>query len=72
MSIDKSLNDQDMTVPGPLFVTEPEAPQTEYEIWRSIRIGIRVGLDKRWRFYLKENPYVSKRAGLREVRYSSN
>jgi DNA-3-methyladenine glycosylase len=72
MSIDKSLNNQNMTVPGPLFVTEPEVPQKEYEIWRSTRIGIRVGLDKRWRFYLKGNPYVSKRAGLREVRFSSN
>jgi len=71
MSIDKSLNEQDMTVTGPLFVTEPEAPQTDYDIWQSTRIGIRVGLDKRWRFYLKGNLYVSKRVGLREVRFRS-
>jgi DNA-3-methyladenine glycosylase len=71
MTIDKSLNEQDMTVVGPLFVTESEVSQAEYEIWRSTRIGIKVGLDKRWRYYLKGNPYVSKRAGLKEVKFRS-
>ena len=69
LSIDKSLNEQDMTVKGPLFVTEPEAYQTPFEVWRSIRIGIGGVSDKRWRFYLKGNPYVSKRGGLRERRF---
>jgi len=65
LAIDKSLNEQDMTVVGPLFVTEPEDAHT-YEVWSSTRIGIREGLDKRWRFYVKDNPYVSKRKGLLE------
>ncbi len=29
-------------------------------IERSVRIGIRVGLEKKWRFYVKGNPWVSK------------
>jgi len=69
LAIDKSLNEQDMTVNGPLYITEPQAAQTTYEIWRSARIGIREGLDKRWRFYVKGNPYVSKRRGLQETRF---
>jgi DNA-3-methyladenine glycosylase len=69
LAIDKSLNEQNMTVEGPLFIIEPPADQTAYEIWRSTRIGIKEGLDKRWRFYLKGNPYVSKRGGLLETRF---
>jgi len=71
MAIDKSLNEQDMTVGGPLFVTESSVAQVDYETWRSTRIGIREGLDKQWRFFLKGNPYVSKRGGLRQARFSS-
>lgn len=69
LAIDKSLNEQNMTVKGPLFVTEPRATQPTYEIWRSTRVGIRQGVEKRWRFYLKGNPYVSKRGGLLETRF---
>jgi DNA-3-methyladenine glycosylase len=68
LCIDKSLNGQDMTVAGPLCVTEPSRP-TGYEIWRSTRVGIRVGLDRLWRFYLSGNPYVSRHRGLREIRF---
>ncbi len=70
LSIDKALNEHNLTITGPLFVTEPQAAQTRYEIWCSTRIGIREGLDKPWRFFLKGNPYVSKRRGLREIRFS--
>jgi DNA-3-methyladenine glycosylase len=71
LSIDKSLNEQSMTVTGPLFVTEPQpqSVQSGYEIWRSTRIGITDGLDKEWRFFMKGNPYVSKRGGLKETRF---
>jgi DNA-3-methyladenine glycosylase len=67
LAIDKSLNEQVMTIDGPLFVTDPGP--THFEIWRSTRIGIRDGQDKRWRFYIKGNPYVSRRRGLREVKF---
>ena len=68
MNIDKSLNEHDLTSSGSLFLTKPQVHQPHYETWRSTRIGIRVGLDKRWRFFLKGNPYVSKRGGLKETR----
>ena len=70
MRIDKSLNEQSMAVRGPLFVTEPQQlVRNAYEIWRSTRIGITEGLDKQWRFFLKENPYVSRRHGPRETKF---
>jgi DNA-3-methyladenine glycosylase len=74
LNIDKSLNEQSMTVKGPLFVAEPQSQlvQADYEIWRSTRIGVTEALDKRWRFFLKPNPYVSKRRGLREAKFSSS
>ena len=67
LGIDKSLNEQDMTVDGPLFATD--ASRTDLEIWRSARIGIGDGRDKRWRFYTKGNPYVSRRGVLGEVKF---
>ena len=67
LAIDKSLNEQDMTTYGPLFVTD--SGQADLEIWCSTRIGIRDGQDKRWRFYTRGNPYVSRRRGLREVKF---
>ena len=67
-AIDKSLNEQDMTVPGPLYVSDPQTGQSDLEIWCSARIGIRDGLDKRWRFYVKGNSYVSRGPGLKAMR----
>jgi DNA-3-methyladenine glycosylase len=67
LAIDKSLNEQDMTTCSPLFVTDPG--RGDFEIWCSTRIGIRDGQDKRWRFYIKANPYVSRRRGLKEVKF---
>ena len=67
LAIDKTLNEQDMTKEGPLFVTDPG--RSESEIYQSTRIGISDGQEKRWRFYVNGNPYVSKRHGLREARF---
>ena len=67
LAIDKSLNEQDMTTYGPLFVTDPG--RADLEIWCSTRIGIRDGQDKCWRFYIRGNPYVSRRHGLSEVKF---
>jgi DNA-3-methyladenine glycosylase len=71
LNIDKSLNEQSLTIAGPLFVTQPQPQlvQGDYEIWRSTRTGITDGLDKEWRFFLKGNAYVSKHGGLREARF---
>jgi DNA-3-methyladenine glycosylase len=58
--IDKSLNEVDMTIPGPLFIGETRS-QRSFVIERSRRIGITSGNERLWRFYVKSNPYVSKR-----------
>jgi len=68
LAIDRLLNEQDMTIEGPLFVADPA--EGDLEIWRSTRVGIRDGLDRLWRFYVKGNPYVSKRGGVRERKFS--
>ena len=67
LAISKSLNEQDMTVKGPLFVTD--RGKGDFEIWCSTRVGIRSGLDRFWRFYINGNPYVSKKRGLRERQF---
>jgi len=64
LAISKSLNEHDMTLRGPLFVTD--RGKSNFEIWSSTRVGIRSGLDRLWRFYINGNPYVSKKGGLRE------
>lgn len=62
LAIGKSLNEQDMTVRGPLLVTDRGV--SDFEIRCSTRVGIRSGLDRLWRFYIYGNPYVSKKVGL--------
>jgi 3-methyladenine DNA glycosylase Mpg len=34
--------------------------EEKFEVGRSERIGIKSGLDKKWRFFIKDNPFVSK------------
>jgi DNA-3-methyladenine glycosylase len=58
--ISKSLNETDMTARGPLFIGH-EGKEVPFVIGRSPRIGIRVGTERLWRFYVKFNPYVTKR-----------
>lgn len=58
-SITRELNGVDMTEDDILFVSNYNK-YSKFNIGVSSRIGIRVGLDKPWRFYIKENPYVSK------------
>lgn len=64
--IDKSLNEQDLTVRGPLFVVD--RGDKGLEIARSTRIGVgEHGGDKFWRFFVRGNPYISRRGGIREM-----
>ncbi len=58
LDIDRTLNTADMTKAGPLFITSAD-PQN-FEIGQSARVGIRQGRDRKWRFYIVGNPYVSK------------
>ncbi len=59
LGIGKSLNEVDMTKHGPLFVTDSD--EKEFGIVRSARVGIKQGTGRLWRFYVANNPYVSKR-----------
>ncbi len=58
LAIDRRLNGADLCG-NELFISEGE-PVAESQIARSPRIGIRVGTEHHWRFYLKDNPFVSK------------
>jgi DNA-3-methyladenine glycosylase len=62
LGIDKSLNEIDMTGRGPLYVTGAE--EEDFEVAKSTRIGIKVGKDRLWRFYISGNPYVSRKQTL--------
>jgi len=57
--IDGSLNGWDMTRGELLYVAYPDKKE-DFEIGVSARIGIKVGLDKPWRFFIKDNPFVSR------------
>ena len=49
----------DLTGPS-IYLTQGISVPTS-KIVTSTRIGIRVAMENRWRFYLKDNPWVSKR-----------
>jgi len=70
-NITKELNGVDMTKNDILFVSSYDK-YSRFEIGVSSRIGIKVGLDKPWRFYIKENPYVSKLKGKHTETRSKN
>lgn len=60
LAIDKSLNKIDLTRKGPLFIGKASGlPST---IKRSPRIGITLGFERLWRFYIESNQYVSRDA----------
>jgi len=57
--INKKLNGSDLTKKGKLYITNFE--RRREEISASVRIGISFAIDKKWRFYLKRNKFVSKK-----------
>jgi DNA-3-methyladenine glycosylase len=61
MRIDLSLNGKDLTKKTEgLFVVEPEE-RINFEISSSPRIGVRSASDREWRFFVRDNPFVSRR-----------
>ena len=59
LGVDKSFNEVDLTKQGPLYVSKGvEGP--EFTIIRSPRIGITLGVERLWRFYIKSSQYVSR------------
>ncbi|RWZ78667.1 MAG: DNA-3-methyladenine glycosylase [Candidatus Microsaccharimonas sossegonensis] len=57
LSIDKQLNGHSLRhSPLKLIITPPIDPS---QMQKSSRIGISRAKEKKWRFYMKDNPYVS-------------
>jgi len=58
-AIDRSLNEIDLTRRGILYIgnTRTESP---FAVERSPRIGITLGIERLWRFYIESNEYVSR------------
>lgn len=60
LNITKAQNELDLTKNGKLFICKPDLTET-IEIACSTRIGVKAGAEKAWRFYIKNNKFVSKR-----------
>lgn len=58
--IDMKLNRADLIKGSRLYITEAPAGLQKFRISKGPRIGIKQGLDKMWRFWIKGNGYVSK------------
>lgn len=58
LAIDKSLNGHDLSRPPLRLITADKLPADK--IVRTTRVGISRGQDRRWRFYVVGNPYVSR------------
>ncbi len=57
LGIDKKFNGWDVT--SQIFFVEDKGEKVD-PIESSPRVGVKVGKDKRWRFYIKKNSFVSK------------
>ncbi|MFQ6064784.1 MAG: DNA-3-methyladenine glycosylase [Candidatus Bathyarchaeia archaeon] len=60
MNITKQQNGLDLTKIKELFICKPEVEE-DFEVVVAERVGIRVGVEKPWRFYIKGNEFVSRR-----------
>ena len=58
LQIDKTQNKHDLRKPPLQLILQP--PVAQADIVQTTRIGISQAKDVPWRFYLKNNPYVSK------------
>jgi len=58
MKITAELNGWDLTLGEKLYICEPSLEEN-FEIVTARRIGIKVGTEKLWRFYIKGNAFVS-------------
>lgn len=59
LGIDKSFNGQDLRQAPLKLIAQPSVPSSQ--IVQTTRIGISQAKDVKWRFYIKDNPYVSKK-----------
>ncbi len=61
MFIDKTLNEFDITTDKNALWVEEGLPLQDKNIVTTTRIGIKKAVDYPWRFYIKDNEFVSKR-----------
>jgi 3-methyladenine DNA glycosylase Mpg len=47
-------------VRGPLWISSASPERSRFAIARTPRVGIRVGVERRWRFVLRGHPSVSR------------
>lgn len=59
LGIDKALNGHDLSKPPLRLIIKPPLPESA--IVTTTRVGIAEGKDVPWRFYVRDNPYVSKK-----------
>ncbi|MDQ7800149.1 MAG: DNA-3-methyladenine glycosylase [Armatimonadota bacterium] len=57
LAVDRHFNGWDLTQPGPLYLAGGEPPA---RVATSPRIGIRRAVDRPWRFFDPESPFVSR------------
>ncbi|MBI3841255.1 MAG: DNA-3-methyladenine glycosylase [Thaumarchaeota archaeon] len=57
LGIGGEFNGEDLVTSKRLFLEDGKDPK---RIGRSSRVGIRVGLEKQWRFFAEGSPYVSR------------
>ena len=58
-AVDRSLDGADLTRGGDLWIAEGE-PLSRRDILAGPRVGIRVGVDRPWRFRVRGDPWVSR------------
>ena len=60
VSITKEQNGFNLTRSRELFICKPRVKE-DFEVVSARRVGIRVGVEKPWRFYIKNDRFVSRR-----------
>lgn len=60
LTIDRTLYGHDLSLPPLKLTLNPPLPDDQ--IITTTRIGIKQAIDTPWRFYIKDNPYVSRPA----------
>jgi DNA-3-methyladenine glycosylase len=59
-AVDRALNGHDLTSGEKLYAIKPSHAE-RVRVSVSTRIGIRTSAEKPWRFFIEDNPFVSKR-----------
>lgn len=66
LNIDKTFYGKDVTEEGEIFISYPQRKE-KFEIVSTKRIGISKGADLPFRFFIKDNPFVTKHKFNNEI-----